>query len=91
MFQFKSDILAPFSAQKLSNFLATVNKFEKIYCLFCKIPIFAELCLEVVTLILGNPFYSNNANPSLRIFFFMSSREVDEFGLENYIFKSNLK
>ena len=25
MFQFKSDILAPFSAQKLSNCLATVN------------------------------------------------------------------
>ena len=50
--QFKSNILVPFSAQKLSNCLAAVDNsspkgFIKIYCLFCKIPIFTEPCLGV--------------------------------------------
>ena len=50
--QFKSNILVPFSAQKLSNCLAAVDDaspkgFIKIYCLFCKIPIFTEPCLGV--------------------------------------------
>ena len=83
--------LVPFSAQKLSNYLAAVNELWKTYCLSCKIPIFAGLLLGVVTLILGNPFYSNDTNPSLIIFFLMSNREVDKFGLGIYIFKSNLK
>ena len=52
MFQLKSDKLFPFSAQKLSNCLAPVNEESpkgsiKIYCLFCKIPIFTEPCLGV--------------------------------------------
>ena len=91
MFQLKSDILAPFSAQKLSNYLAAVNEFQKTYCLFCKIQIFTGLRLGVVTLILSNPFCSDNTNPSLIIFFLMSNREVDKFGLGIYIFKSNVK
>ena len=77
MFQLKSDKLVPFSAQKLSNCLAAVNEVrpkgsKKLYCLFCKIQIFAGPHLGVVTLVLSNPFCLSDTNPSLIIFFLMS-------------------
>ena len=75
MFQLKSDKLVPFSAQKLSNCLAAVDKASpkgsrKLYCLFCKIPIFAGPHLGVVTRVLSNPFCLSDTNPPLSIYFF---------------------
>ena len=68
MFQLESDKLVPFSAQKLSNCLAAIND-QITFCLFCKIPIFTEPCLGVVTLVLSNPFCLSDTNPSLIIAF----------------------
>ena len=93
MFQLKSDKLVPFSAQKLGNCLAAVNEVspkgsKKLYCLFCKIPIFAGPYLGVVTLVLSNPFCLSNTNPPLIIFFLMSKVRKRQIRLRIYIFES---
>ena len=89
MFQLKSNKLVPFSAQKLSNCLAAVNEVspkgsKKLYCLFCKIQIFAGPHLGVVTLVLSNPFCLSDTNPSLFFFLFnVLSEKETEFGFQN--------
>ena len=75
MFLLKSNKLVPFSAQKLSNYLGAVDEASpkgsrKLYCLFCKIQIFAGPHLGVVTLVLSNPFCLSDTNPPLNCFTF---------------------
>ena len=70
MSQLKSKNVFLFQFKNCVTILQHLSKSQKACCLSCKIPIFTELYLGVVTPILGNPFCPSDTKPSLELFFF---------------------